>query len=239
MIKKFVAFLIIPFLLFPIFTCFSSTPTYAADKKVTHTSKKFTVKVNKKNKSFYARIVYNKTKNSCGTPYYLNSNKKKVTNKSTLKTINNSKNGKAANKEVTDWCKKQKNSNSGGNNNNNNNNNNNGGGGGTTGTTTAGNGDVCSANVAESVKAANGCDGTYAGDDSLPRVVANIIEAIISLSGLVAVVFIVIGGIQYMSATGDPSKITKAKNTILYACIGLTVCALAFAIVNFVINDIL
>ncbi len=97
---------------------------------------------------------------------------------------------------------------------------------------------VCGADVAEEVKRANGCPG-YGTEDQLRPVVTNILNAIIAVSGLVAVVFIIMGGISYMTSTGDAAKTKKAKDTILYACIGLAICALAFAIVNFVIINII
>ena len=53
-------------------------------------------------------------------------------------------------------------------------------------------------------------------------------------AGIVAVVMIVIGGIYYASSDGDPGKITNAKNTILYAVIGLILAIASAAIVNFV-----
>ena len=57
--------------------------------------------------------------------------------------------------------------------------------------------------------------------------------------GLVAVIFVVVGGVKYMTSAGDPGKVQQAKKTIIYALIGLIVCALAFAIVNFVISGII
>lgn len=83
---------------------------------------------------------------------------------------------------------------------------------------------------------AAGCGG---GGDQLPIVIKNILIAIIGISGLIAVIFIIIGGVQYMSSSGDPAKVKKAKDTILYALIGLAICALAFAIVNFTIDEII
>lgn len=68
--------------------------------------------------------------------------------------------------------------------------------------------------------------------DELGEVITNILKVVIGIAGLVAVVFIIIGGINYMTSTGDAGKIEKAKKTILYALIGLAVCALAFGIVN-------
>lgn len=66
-----------------------------------------------------------------------------------------------------------------------------------------------------------------------------IINAVIGVIGLVAVIVIIAGGVTYMTSSGDPQKVKKAKDTILYGIIGMIVCALAFAIVNFVISNIL
>ncbi len=93
--------------------------------------------------------------------------------------------------------------------------------------------DVCSSNASTAVKEAAGCNG---GSDQLPSVITGIVETVIGICGLVAVAFIIVGGVQYMSSSGDASKIKQAKNTILYAVIGLIICALSFAIVNWVIQ---
>ncbi len=94
-------------------------------------------------------------------------------------------------------------------------------------------------NIPAAVREAAGCDSTTTDDTALPKVIINILNAIIGVSGLIAVIFIVIGGVQYMISSGDPGKIKKAKDTILYAIIGLIICVLAFAIVNFAIKNIL
>lgn len=66
-----------------------------------------------------------------------------------------------------------------------------------------------------------------------------ILNAIIGVLGVVAVVVIIIGGVTYMTSSGDASKVKKAKDTILYGIIGLIVAALAFAVVNFVISSVI
>ncbi len=86
-------------------------------------------------------------------------------------------------------------------------------------------------NVSNEVKAASGCRGVGGGDQFV-TVIQNILNSIIAISGTVAVIFIIIGGVNYMTSTGDPGKIQKARQTILYAVIGLIICALAFVIVN-------
>ena len=69
--------------------------------------------------------------------------------------------------------------------------------------------------------------------------IVGIINAVIGVLGLLCVVVVIIGGVSYMTSSGDTGKVKKAKDTILYGIIGLIICALAFAIVNFVIVNIL
>ena len=68
--------------------------------------------------------------------------------------------------------------------------------------------------------------------------VGTILSIIIGALGIVAVIFVVMGGIQYMTSAGDATKLKRAKDTILYACIGLAICVLSFAITQFAINAI-
>ena len=77
------------------------------------------------------------------------------------------------------------------------------------------------------------------GDKDFKGNLTAVLNAIIGMLGLVAVVVIIIGGVTYMTSAGDAGKVKKAKDTILYGVIGLIVVALAFAIVNFVIGNIL
>ncbi|MBQ3474254.1 hypothetical protein IJH24_02400 [Candidatus Saccharibacteria bacterium] len=77
------------------------------------------------------------------------------------------------------------------------------------------------------------------GSDNLVTRITGILNAVIAVLGIVCVVVIIIGGINYMTSTGDAGKVKKAKDTILYGLIGLIVCVLAFAIVNFVIGNVL
>ena len=91
------------------------------------------------------------------------------------------------------------------------------------------------------IKFAAGEPGKYIEneDQGLDQTVIGIINAVIGVLGLACVIVIIVGGVQYMTSSGDAGKVKKAKDTILYAVIGLIVCVLAFAIVNFVISNIL
>ena len=56
--------------------------------------------------------------------------------------------------------------------------------------------------------------------------------------GAVSVIMLIWGGLRYIISGGDSKKITDAKNTILYAIIGLIIAVLSYAIINFVLNSI-
>lgn len=87
-------------------------------------------------------------------------------------------------------------------------------------------------------KGIGGQVGDVSDGRSLEDSIGVILNAVFGIIGVVAVVFIIIGGINYVTSQGDPGKTKKARDTILYAVIGLIVTLLAFAIVNFVLGSI-
>ncbi len=72
------------------------------------------------------------------------------------------------------------------------------------------------------------------GDTGIFRTVTNVLLFII---GAIAVIMLIIGGIRYVISGGDSSAVTAAKNTILYAVVGIIVALLAYALVNFVLTN--
>ena len=78
-----------------------------------------------------------------------------------------------------------------------------------------------------------------ATDQNLSGNIVDILNVIIGAIGILAVGIVILGGVQYMTSSGDAGKVKKAKDTILYGIIGLIIVALAFAIVNFVIKTVL
>lgn len=71
--------------------------------------------------------------------------------------------------------------------------------------------------------------------NSIIRKFVNLLSAIV---GVVAVIMIIVGGFRYITSGGNDTSITSAKNTILYAIIGLIIVALAQIIVHFVLHNI-
>ena len=82
-----------------------------------------------------------------------------------------------------------------------------------------------------------------AAPDNIPKTaldnatLTNVLNSAFALAGAVAVIFIIVGALQYAGSQGDSQKVAGAKNTILYAVIGLIVVGLSMFIVNFVIGE--
>jgi len=66
--------------------------------------------------------------------------------------------------------------------------------------------------------------------------VGNIVNTLLFLVGAISVVMVIFGGILYATSQGDSGNVSKAKNTILYAIVGLVVAFIAYAIINWVFN---
>jgi len=62
----------------------------------------------------------------------------------------------------------------------------------------------------------------------------NVIQVLVTLAGLLAAGFFVVGGIGYITSSGNPENLDKSKKTILYSSIGLAVSIAAFVISNIV-----
>ena len=76
-------------------------------------------------------------------------------------------------------------------------------------------------------------ENLFNGDDSVFQTVTSVM---LFLIGAISVVMLIHGGIRYTISQGDSTAVTNAKNTIMYAVIGIVIAILAFAIVNFVVT---
>jgi len=88
------------------------------------------------------------------------------------------------------------------------------------------------------------CDAIGSGTDcksaqglKVDSIITRVIDLLSVIIGIVAVVMIIIAGFKYVTSAGDSNKVTSAKNTIVYAIVGLIIVALAQVIVKFVINS--
>ena len=82
------------------------------------------------------------------------------------------------------------------------------------------------------------CDTDNTATDKVNGTITTVINVFSTLVGVIAVIMIIYGGMRYITSGGDSGKITLAKNTIIYALIGLVVVALAQFIVKFVLNKV-
>lgn len=91
--------------------------------------------------------------------------------------------------------------------------------------------------VLDGINAARGQGqpGTLFGSDSIVSTIVNILLFIV---GALSVIMLIVGGLRYVISGGNSTAVTAAKNTILYAIVGLVIAFLAYAAVNFVINAI-
>jgi cytochrome bd-type quinol oxidase subunit 2 len=88
------------------------------------------------------------------------------------------------------------------------------------------------------VSKSTGCEsGNTSADSDIDKLIENIVNIFSVIVGVIAVVMIIIGGFRYVTSGGDSSNVTAAKNTIMYAIIGLIIVALAQIIVRFVLNQ--
>lgn len=87
-----------------------------------------------------------------------------------------------------------------------------------------------------------GLDATGQKDkdiENVDSVITRVVNVLLFIIGAISVIMIIFGGFKYVTSGGDSNGVTSAKNTILYAVIGLVIASLAYAIVNFVIDDVL
>jgi hypothetical protein len=83
-----------------------------------------------------------------------------------------------------------------------------------------------------------GCAVDTTADTKVNNAVKFAIRIFQTIVGLISVFMIITGGLKYITSGGDSGGVSGAKNTILYAVIGLVVVALAEVVVQFVLNRV-
>ncbi len=85
----------------------------------------------------------------------------------------------------------------------------------------------------------SGCSDVALGNpqSALNKFITRIVNLFSVIVGIVAVVMIVVGGFRYIISGGDSANVTDAKNTILYAIVGLIVVAISQFLVRFVLSQ--
>lgn len=80
--------------------------------------------------------------------------------------------------------------------------------------------------------------GCVDGGSEVARVITVVINILSTIGGIIAVIMIIIAGFKFMTAAGDANSAASARNTIIYAVVGLIVIAFAQIIVRFVLQSI-
>jgi uncharacterized membrane protein len=84
-----------------------------------------------------------------------------------------------------------------------------------------------------------GCSDVALGNPqgALNKFITRIVNLFSVIVGIVAVVMIIVGGFRYVISGGDSANVTDAKNTILYAIVGLIIVAISQFLVRFVLSQ--
>lgn len=94
--------------------------------------------------------------------------------------------------------------------------------------------------IGSQLGSSSGATGVAGLPNSSPNandhVIANVLKIVFGIIGALSFLFVVIGGFKYIVAQGEPQRIAQAKNTIMYALIGVVVAILAQAIIGFVVE---
>ena len=110
-----------------------------------------------------------------------------------------------------------------------------GGGGGTTPTLTGGL--QCGSNFTLDTTGSQTCVTDTTSGANLTNLIKKIINIFSVIIGVIAVIMIIVGGLKYITSGGESSNVSGAKNTIIYAIVGLIIVALAQFIVHFVLAN--
>lgn len=80
--------------------------------------------------------------------------------------------------------------------------------------------------------------GGLVSETTATGLIANVIGILLYFGGIVAVLFIIIGGYYYLTARGNEEQATKGRHTLVYALIGLSLIILSYVIVNVLTNQL-
>lgn len=94
--------------------------------------------------------------------------------------------------------------------------------------------DICAGNGANSTY----CQNKSEGETKVKSVMKSVVDVLLMTVGVISIIMIVVGGIMFALSSGDASKVTKARNMVIYAVVGLVVALFASAIINFVFNKV-
>lgn len=77
-----------------------------------------------------------------------------------------------------------------------------------------------------------------AGAPATQNQINDVVNIVFAIAGSLALLFIIIGGLRFIISQGDPNAVAQAKNTVIYALVGLVIVLTAYGIVAFVLNNL-
>ena len=92
--------------------------------------------------------------------------------------------------------------------------------------------------IDEARRGANRVRTGGSNSNSVNSLLATVTNVMLFIAGAIAVIMIVVGGIKYVTSNGNSERINSAKNTIMYAVVGLVIAIAAYAVVDFVIDQL-
>jgi hypothetical protein len=98
--------------------------------------------------------------------------------------------------------------------------------------------DSAKADVCQALQSGSDCNTNGTGSVDVSSLVATIINIMSLIVGVAAVIMLIVAGIRYVTSGGDSNTISEAKNTIIYALVGLVVAGAAQLLVQFVLNKL-
>ena len=82
------------------------------------------------------------------------------------------------------------------------------------------------------------CKENTANGPAVKATIKRVVNILLFLTGIIAVIVIIIAGLRFVTANGEPQQVSKAKTSIIYAVIGIIVAFMAYAIVNFILDQV-
>ena len=96
-------------------------------------------------------------------------------------------------------------------------------------------------NINTGINSATGSSQSCGGQTTITTGIGNVAREVVNILsvvvGVVAVIFLIYGGFRYITSGGESGSVSNAKNTLIYAVVGLVIVALAQVIVHWVLNS--
>ena len=80
----------------------------------------------------------------------------------------------------------------------------------------------------------NGCGLPQSPSAQSTSAITNVLTIVFGVVGALALLMITVGGLRYITSAGDPQKASRARDTIIYAAVGIAIALTAEAIIAFV-----